>query len=152
MVIFGVPVVPDVGPSSATSSAAVATSVNSPLLAAQRATRSVPVLPPMASTGTSSPAASARSSRNRLSHRAAAGRVSSSRVRISLARSAGMMVTTTAPALSTPSQAATSHGLFGDAQHHAVPGDDPEVLHEDLGHLVGAALQFPVAPGRCRRG
>ena len=33
------------------------------------------------------------------------------------------------------------------AQQHAVPGDEAEVLDEDLGHLVGAALQFPVGPG-----
>ena len=46
IVIFGTPVLPDVGASSATSSAAVATLVNSPDLAAARAVRSSGASPP----------------------------------------------------------------------------------------------------------
>ena len=63
-----------------------------------------------------------------------------------------MVVTTTPPALSTPSQAATSHGLFGRAQQHPVARDQAEVLGEHLGDLVGAAPQLAVGPGLAGRG
>ena len=46
MVIFGTPVLPEVGQNSATSSAAVATLLNSPDLAAARAIRSSGCRPP----------------------------------------------------------------------------------------------------------
>ena len=54
-------------------------------------------------------------------------------------RSSGIVVTTTAPALSTPNQQATSHGLFGPAQQHAVARHDPELVDEHVGDLVGRA-------------
>ena len=45
---------------------------------------------------------------------------------ISLARSSGMEVTATPPALSTPNQAATSHGLFGPRNSTRFPGTRPK--------------------------
>ena len=50
MVILGVPVLPEVGPSSATSSAEVATLANSPDLAAARTVRSRGPVPPNSTT------------------------------------------------------------------------------------------------------
>ncbi|GAP60985.1 hypothetical protein AHiyo1_46130 [Arthrobacter sp. Hiyo1] len=73
----------------------------------------------------SSPAAAASSSMNRWSEIATAGRVRLMRVPTSLERSIGMVVTTTAPALSTPSQAATIQGLFGPRSMTRLPGTTP---------------------------
>ena len=43
----------------------------------------------------------------------------------SLGRSSGIVVTTTAPACSTPNQQATSHGLFGPRSRTRLPGTTP---------------------------
>ena len=42
-----------------------------------------------------------------------------------------MVVTTTAPALSTPNQQATSHGLFGPRSSTRLPGTDAVLVDQD---------------------
>ena len=66
-----------------------------------------------------------RSSGNRWSHRAKSSWAISATVASSPARSSGMVVTATAPALSTPNQQATSHGLFGPRRSTRLPGTMP---------------------------
>ncbi len=46
-------------------------------------------------------------------------------VRSSPARNSGMVVTATAPALTTPNQLAASHGLFGARSSTRLPGTTP---------------------------
>ncbi len=124
MVAFGRPVVPEVNASSATSSAAVRTASKLVGCAAARRVRSSSASPPKAMTGMPSAAAS-RSSRNRWSHSATVVRAISWMVRSSPARSSGMVVTTTAPALSAPNQHAVSQGLFGPRSSTRLPGTTP---------------------------
>ena len=65
------------------------------------------------------------SSANRWSTSATHGWVRSAIGPSSRARSAAIVVTTTPPALSTPSQAATVHGLFGERSSTRWPGTRP---------------------------
>ncbi len=116
-VILGVPVLPEVGASNATSSAAVSTAVNSPGFAAARAARS--------SYATTCNGSGCASSMNLVSTKAIDGWVRSTIGRSSRVRSAAMVVTTTPPALSTPSHAATVHGLLGDRSRTRCPGTRP---------------------------
>ena len=118
MVAFGRPVVPDVNASSATSSAAVSHAANSAGFVAVRAARSLKVVCPPMSASTRS--ATNRSSTSEWSIQAISWLVFSSDV-----RSSGIVVTTTPPMRSTPSQQATSHGLFGARSSTRLPGTRP---------------------------
>ena len=62
---------------------------------------------------------------NRWSHSATVGRATSQIVASSPERSSDIVVTATAPALSTPSQHAASHGLFGPRSSTRFPGTTP---------------------------
>ena len=126
IVAFGRPVVPDVNASRATSSAAVSTSSNVDrpsvgqeieVAAGLRRRTRRPRMPGMS--------APTRSSRKRWSHSARSTAAISATVRSSPGRSSGIVVTTTAPALSTPNQQATNHGLFGPRSRTRLPGTTP---------------------------
>ena len=126
MAAFGRPVVPEVKAIIATSSAAVCTEANSPALPAASGgevigvgrRRSVTIRSP----GTPAAASSAV---NRWSHSASWTCAISQIVVSSAARSIGMVATATPPALSTPSQHAASHGLFGPRSSTRLPGTSP---------------------------
>ena len=125
MVALGLPVVPEVNAIMATSSAAVATEAKSPGFWPARLVRSPGWSPPYGTTGRSGRPV-VRSQVKRWSHRARVGLAISPMVASSVARSSGMVETVTAPALTTPSQQATSHGLFGPRSSTRLPGTMPK--------------------------
>src|SRR5699024_5059054 len=117
----------EVGPSSATSSEAVATAVNSPDFAAVCCTKSsVASDPYVISAGDAAlDPKSSNPSACRWSVINTVGLVISTSCETSFAHSIGMLVTTMAPALSTHSQGATSHGLLGPRSMTLLPGTTP---------------------------
>ena len=132
---LGRPVVPEVKASRATSSAAVSTASNAALARAGSSGR-----PVRRRTGRRAARGRRRRSLDEAGGRIARGRSRASRRSAvsSPARSSGIVVTATAPALSTASQQATSHGVVRPAQQH------PVARHEagsstGRGDLVGAA-------------
>ena len=119
MVALGRPVVPEVNASSATSSAAVSISWNVLGCLSSALTNSAP-------TSTPGPmAASIQSCEKRSSTTLKSIWAISLMVRISTVRNAGIEVTAIAPVLSTASQVATSHWLFGMRISTRLPGCTP---------------------------
>ena len=141
MVIFGTPVLPDVGQSSATSSAAVCTLLNSPDLAAARAVRSSGPSPPNgddrqvrqrrspapAPTSVGEPVVDQRDAR--LGLRSTIG--ASSR-----ARSAAMRGHDDAAGLEHAEPGGDRPRVVRRAQQHPLARHQAEVLGEHLRHLV----------------
>jgi hypothetical protein len=126
MVALGRPVVPEVNAISATSSAAVSAAVKPSGLASASAVRSPGCPLPYRTTGSPGISALSRSQVNRWSQSASAGRAISAMAASSPARSSGIVVTATAPALITPAQHATSQGLFGPRSSTRLPGTMPK--------------------------
>ena len=131
MVAFGVPVVPDVKPNRATSSLLVATASN--LTGFSRATRSsaLPWLaePSNSMTWRSIGVLSAQvvnSSISRVSHNAWLISALSIIFASSPARSIGIVLTTTAPALVAANQHATIAGLLAERIKTRLPGLTPK--------------------------
>ena len=95
---------------------------------------------------------SCTSSANRWSTSATAGRVFSTIGVSSVARSAAIVVTTTPPALSTASQAATVHGLLGERSSTRLPGTRPRSSTSTWATWSARSLQLAVGPGGAVRG
>ena len=70
----------------------------------------------------------------------------------SRARSAAIVVTTTPPALSTPSQAATVHGLLGERSSTRLPGTRPRSSTSTCATWLARSQQLAVGPHRRRPG
>ena len=130
MVAFGSPVVPEVNPSSATSSRPVFTALNfTGLLSAIRSSSASWLEVPSKFTTCFRNllvlAQATSSSAMRLSVSASAISALSTIFVNSPARSIGMVLTTTAPALVAPSQQATSAGLLPERISTRLPGLTP---------------------------
>ncbi len=155
MVAFGRPVVPEVNASSATSSAEVATSSWVVGWPSRRALR--PVSVPNSTTRTPrSPDSPSVPSTNRASTSARSSRAISWMVASSPGRSNGIVVTATAPALSTPNQHAVSHGLLGPRNSTRLPGTMPSPSTSAWATRFAAASRSAYdqvsVPGACRHG
>ena len=119
IVALGRPVVPEVKASIATSSLEVSTSSNVAGFGARRSSQASSPNPMVGRPSGST------ASRNRWSTSAASSRAISWMVWSSPVRSSGIVVTTTAPAFSTPNQAAASHWLLGPRRSTRLPGTIP---------------------------
>ena len=150
---LGRPVVPEVKASRATSSAEVSTSAKSVGRSAARRVRSSPDSPPKVTTGTSTPSIG---SRKRWSTSARSGAAISVITCSSWVRSNGIVATTTPPALRTPNQQATSHGLFGPRSSTRLPGTRPWSSTSTCAIRLAAARRSSYvqggAPFACRQG
>lgn len=125
---LGRPVVPDVNAISATSSAAVSTArygVGDTASDAVRLCRSSGASPPYVVIRRPAISALARSSTARTSHSACRTRAISQIARSSCGRCWASTVTATAPAFSTASQHAASHGPVGPRSSTRLPGTTP---------------------------
>ena len=123
---FGSPVVPEVKAISATSSAYVSTASKPAGLAAARSSSSPPGPKASSSRSTGCSACAATASP---ATRASASPWETSALAItlpsSLARSSGIVATTTPPARRIPNQQATSSGVLGPCSRTRLPGTSP---------------------------
>ena len=147
MVAFGRPVVPEVNASSATSSAAVSTSSNRSDAGSTRSVMSSSASPPYATTrrpgmlGADEVVEEPVVAQGEVDLRDLGDGGAARR-----AAAAASSCTTTAPALSTPNQQATSHGLLGPRSSTRLPGTTSVLVDEEVRDLVGRREQVAVRP------